>query len=63
MTTISFAIVLFKSMIYIESGSTDPYFNFGLEYYLITEKMLHYHQTILQNMVLQILEILHSHQM
>ncbi|MCF2641676.1 lipoate--protein ligase [Roseburia hominis] len=26
-------------MIYIESGSTDPYFNFGLEYYLITEKM------------------------
>lgn len=26
-------------MIYIETGSTDPYFNFGLEYYLITEKM------------------------
>ena len=25
-------------MIYIETGSTDPYFNFGLEYYLITEK-------------------------
>lgn len=26
-------------MIYIETGSLDPYFNFGLEYYLITEKM------------------------
>ncbi|MGN0351196.1 MAG: lipoate--protein ligase [Roseburia sp.] len=26
-------------MIYIETGSIDPYFNFGLEYYLITEKM------------------------
>ena len=26
-------------MIYIETGSTSPYFNFALEYYLITEKM------------------------
>ncbi|MGN0483628.1 MAG: lipoate--protein ligase [Lachnospiraceae bacterium] len=25
-------------MIYIDTTSTDPYFNFGLEYYLITEK-------------------------
>lgn len=25
-------------MIYVESGSTDPYYNFGLEYWLITEK-------------------------
>lgn len=27
-------------MIYIENNSTDPYFNFALEYYLITEKQL-----------------------
>ena len=25
-------------MIYVETGSTDPYYNFGLEYWLITEK-------------------------
>ncbi len=27
-------------MIYIENNSTDPFFNFALEYYLITEKQL-----------------------
>lgn len=27
-------------MIYVETGSTDPYYNFGLEYWLITEKLL-----------------------
>ena len=27
-------------MIYVETGSTDPYYNFGLEYWLITEKCL-----------------------
>lgn len=27
-------------MIYVDSGSTSPYFNFALEYYLITEKDL-----------------------
>jgi lipoate-protein ligase A len=27
-------------MIYIENNATDPYFNFALEYYLITEKQL-----------------------
>lgn len=29
-------------MIYIENNSTDPYFNFSLEYYLMTEKDLGY---------------------
>ena len=27
-------------MLYVETGSTDPYYNFGLEYWLITEKLL-----------------------